>query len=123
MINSLQQNISEWSSKGRRDYAVVLVEMWAYLQDILSYYSERIINEAYIETASLRESVLALSELINYKLNPGLAPTVDLAIHAEKDKKDTIPLGFKVQAKSIGRQVSKPPVFETDESIVVSDRA
>jgi hypothetical protein len=122
MINSLQQNISEWSSKGRRDYAVVLVEMWAYLLDILSYYSERIINEAYVETASLRESVLALSELINYKLNPGLAATVDLAILAEKDKKDTIPLGFKVQAKSIGRQVSKPPVFETDESIVVSDK-
>src|ERR687893_2460107 len=42
------------------DYGTALLEMWAYLADILTFYQERIANEAFLRTARHDESVLRL---------------------------------------------------------------
>ena len=47
--------------------------------DILTFYQERIANEAYLRTATERVSIGELAKLIGYKLRPGLAASVALA--------------------------------------------
>src|SRR5215213_9236636 len=50
----------------KRDYGMALVDMWAYLCDILTYYQERIANESFLRTSRLEESVIELLYLVDY---------------------------------------------------------
>src|SRR5262245_30259735 len=42
---------ANWHEGTAGDYLTALVELWAYLADILTFYQERIYNEAYLPTA------------------------------------------------------------------------
>jgi hypothetical protein len=43
---------AQWLEGTPGDYQTMFVELWAYLADILTFYQERIANEAYIPTAT-----------------------------------------------------------------------
>ena len=49
--------LTNWQPGAQGDLAVQMIEWWAYLADILSFYNERIANESYLLTAILPESV------------------------------------------------------------------
>src|ERR687885_1345801 len=68
-----------WTTRARDDYGIALLEMWSYLADILTFYQERIANEAFLRTALMPESVRRLAALINYEPAPGVAATAYLA--------------------------------------------
>ncbi len=102
------------------DASIALLDGWATVLDILTFYQERIINEGFLRTATERRSVLELARHISYKLNPGVAAstfmafTIDEAIGAPTEA--TIPNGTKIQ--SIPGQDELPQVFETNEEIL-----
>ncbi len=116
MLESINMKLLQWSSRESNDYGIVLIEMWAYLADILAYYQERIANEAYIRTTVLRESVIALTEFIDYRLAPGVSATTFIALIADKDKSGIIQRGFRVQSKVAGEPVK---TFQTEEAITI----
>ncbi len=62
------------------DLALQLLEWWAYLGDVLTFYNERIANESYLRTAVLPGSVPALVELIGYRPRPAIAATGQIAL-------------------------------------------
>lgn len=110
-----QNPFAKWHEGMAGDYHTLLVELWAYLADILTFYQERIANEAYLATATQRDSLRRLAELIAYQPQPGSAATALLAFTIEKDKKVTIPSGFRAGSKAKpGKQAA---VFETEASI------
>src|SRR5438477_1538474 len=43
-----------WREGAHGDYQTMFVELWAYLADILTFYQERIANEAFVPTATQR---------------------------------------------------------------------
>jgi hypothetical protein len=47
------------------DYSITLLELWAVVCDVLTFYQERYANEAFLRTASLRESVGRLARLVD----------------------------------------------------------
>ena len=117
-----------WGDVGKNDYTTALIEMWAYLLEILSYYNERIINESYIGTARLKESLLSLCNLVNHALDSGVSASAYMATKAEKNKTGIVLAGFKIQTKGTGvtnasglSKPSTPLVFETDSSILIYD--
>ena len=55
------------------DFSIALLDAWATVADVLTFYQERIANEAYLRTATERLSVLELARLIGYQLRPGVA--------------------------------------------------
>lgn len=61
------------------DFTIALLDAWAVVCDILTFYQERIANEAYLRTATELLSVGELAKLIGYKLRPGLAAAAPLA--------------------------------------------
>jgi hypothetical protein len=93
------------------DFAIILLAMWAYLGDILTFYQERIANEAFLRTAILQESIVQLAALLDYKPAPGAAAEADLAFFLDKNKQVQIPIGLRVQ--SVPGQNEKPQKFET----------
>ena len=79
------------------DPAIALLDAWATVADVLTFYQERIANEGYLRTATERRSVLELARLVGYRLRPGVASTVYLAYTLDKGSPVTIPAGARVQ--------------------------
>lgn len=99
------------------DFSLSLIDAWAMVADVLTFYQERIINESYLRTATERFSVLELARLIGYNLCPGVAAQVDLAFTVEDSVGSPgyarITKGIQVQ--SIPGPGEEPQVFETTE--------
>jgi hypothetical protein len=107
-LRALQSRVSD-------DYAVSAIEMWAAVADVLTFYSERVANEAFLRTATLRDSVLRMARLLDYKLAPGAAATAELAFTLERDAAALIPTGTRVQ--SVPAQGETPQKYETLEPL------
>jgi len=65
----------QWTSRDTGDFGVLFTDMISYVGDILSYYQDRIANEAFLATATQRASVLNLAALIGYTPSPALPAT------------------------------------------------
>lgn len=101
------------------DFTVALLDGWATVADVLTFYSERIANESFIRTATERGSVLEVARAIGYELNPGVASSALLAFTIEDAKGApgyaVIPKGTKVQ--SLPGPGEKAQIFETVEAL------
>lgn len=97
------------------DPSIAMLDAWAGIADILTFYQERIANEGYLRTAIERRSVLELAKLIGYKLRPGVAASVFLAYTLEDGQRTTIPTGSRVQSLPGPGQLPQP--FETSFDI------
>jgi len=97
------------------DPAIALLDAWATVADVLTFYQERIANEGYLLTATERRSILELARLVGYSLRPGVASTVYLAFTLEQGYKIEIPA--RTRARSIPDPGQLPQAFETAETI------
>jgi hypothetical protein len=97
------------------DPAIAMLDAWAVVADVLTFYQERIANEGFLRTANERRSVLELARLIGYRLRPGVASSVYLAYTLEKDSQVIIPAGTRAQ--SLPGPGELPQSFETSADI------
>lgn len=101
------------------DPAIALLDGWATVLDVLSFYQERIANEGYLRTATERRSILEMARSIGYELRPGVAAGTYLAFTLETapgaPPSATVSVGTKAQ--SVPGQDELPQVFETVEEI------
>ena len=98
------------------DFTIALLDAWATVLDVLTFYQERIANEAYLRTATERVSLLYLAQLIGYELRPGVAASTFLAFTLDDEPGvATIEAGTKVQ--SIPEAGEQPVTFETVERL------
>jgi hypothetical protein len=108
------------------DFTIALLDAWAVVCDILTFYQERIANEAYLRTATELVSVGELAKLIGYKLRPGLAAAAPLAFslaapQATPPGPNTPPSGAPssvsvpvgTQAQTVPDPGAQPATFET----------
>ncbi len=56
----------EWTDRDPADFGMLLLDLWAYAADVNHFYTDRAAGEAYLTTATLRESVLAFANLLDY---------------------------------------------------------
>lgn len=69
-LKSLIENFApQWTSRDSSDFGIVLLELFAYLGDILNYQIDRAANEAFITTSTQRDTVLRIARLLNYVPN------------------------------------------------------
>jgi hypothetical protein len=104
------------------DPTVALLDACAVVADVITFYQERIANEAFLRTATERRSVLELARSVSYELKPGVSAstyvvfTVDDTV--DKGKTVKIPKGTKIQ--SIPPPDKLPQTFETTEDLEAS---
>lgn len=106
---------AKFLTRSTDDFGIALLAMWSWIADILTFYQERIANEAYLRTAIMPESVTALAALLGYTIAPGAAAEADLVFLLDPDKQVTIPVGLRVQ--SVPGQNEKPQKFETANTV------
>lgn len=98
------------------DFSIALLDAWATVADVLTFYQERIANESYLRTASERVSVRHLAALIGYHLRPGVAATTYLAFTLDESS-DPVTIDVGTQAQSLPGKDQLPQPFETVEAI------
>lgn len=111
--------LASLTTRAGEDPAIALLDAWAVVADVLTFYQERIANEGFLSTAAERRSVLELARAIGYELTPGVAASTFLAFTVEDAPgapgTATVPQGTRVQ--SIPGQEELPQTFETTEEI------
>jgi uncharacterized phage protein gp47/JayE len=66
LLNYASQVMPTWTSRSPADFGVVMVELFSYLGDIVSFYQDRIQDESFLATATLRSSVMAIAQQLGY---------------------------------------------------------
>src|SRR5947209_1309930 len=72
------------TTRSLADPAIALLDAWAIVADVLTFYQERIANEGYLRTATERRSILELARAIGYELSPGVAASAYLQFGVEE---------------------------------------
>ncbi|HEV3037637.1 MAG TPA: hypothetical protein VHA33_07625 [Candidatus Angelobacter sp.] len=110
--------LRNWRPTAQGDLALQMLEWWAYLADVLTFYNERIANESYLRTAVLPESVQRLIRILGYRPRPGIGATGVVAALLSVPGPILVPQGFPIQSKpGPGKD---PQIFETDSDSRVS---
>jgi hypothetical protein len=99
-----------WKPTTTSDLALQMIEWWAYLADILTFYNQRIANQDYLRTADLSASVNRLIRVLGYRPRPGIGAKATLAALVSAKQPITLPAGFGVQSKPGPGQT--PQIFE-----------
>jgi hypothetical protein len=104
------------------DFTVALIDGFAAVCDVLTFYQERLANEAFLGSATERASVLELARLIGYRPHPGAAAETDLVLTVDDPPGAepgvaalTVPSGTRVQ--SLPGPDETPQTFETLEDL------
>ena len=100
------------------DLAVQILEWWAYLGDVLTFYNERIANESYLRTAKFPASAAALVALIGYQPRPAIGATGQVAAirnAAQPDEPLVLPAGLALA--SVATSDVPTQTFETTAAV------
>lgn len=97
------------------DPAIALLDAWATVADVLTFYQERVANEGYLRTASQRRSLLELGRLVGYRPRPGVAASTYLAFTLDEGYQVEIPEGTRAQ--SLPEDGQLPQSFEAAEPL------
>jgi Baseplate J-like protein len=109
--------LNELTTRDQDDPSIAVLDAWATVADVLTFYNERIINENYLRTATERRSILELARLVGYKLRPGVASSVYLAYTVDNNFKDEVTIPKGARAQSLPGPGEFPQSFETSEDL------
>ncbi len=119
MLAPLSKDLPALKTREDDNLAIGILDAWATVADVLTFYEERIANEVFLRTATERRSILELARAIGYELKPGVAASTFLAFTIDDTSKTleraVIDQGTKVQ--SIPEDGKLPQIFETAEKL------
>ncbi len=98
------------------DPAIAMLDAWATVASVLTFYQERIANEGYLRTATERRSILEMARLVGYRPRPGVAATTYLALTLENGGEVTIE-PFRLRAQSVPGPGELPQTFENVQEL------
>jgi len=109
-----------WSVSDPSDIGVALLETFAYLGDILSFYTDRMASEGFLGTASQRSSILQIASMLGYTPTPSTAATVSLNIKNNNASGTmVIPAGTQIASSTVVNGQSTQVIFELDNEVSV----
>jgi hypothetical protein len=113
--------LRELTTREPDDPSIALLDAWATVADVLTFYQERVANEGYLRTATERRSILELARLVGYRLRPGVAASVYLALTLE-DAQTVLIEPYQVRAQSVPGPGELPQTFENIEKLEARGR-
>ena len=124
MLAYAAQAFPDWNTTSEGDFGVILLELFAYMGDILSYYGDRISQEAYLPTATQRLSLLNIAQTLGYiPANGNPASGTVVLQTAINSPPVSIPTATQVASSFSSTGVfapsSQPAIFETQDLVVV----
>jgi predicted phage baseplate assembly protein len=110
-----RQELAGYTTREPDDPGIALLDGWALVSDIVTFYAERQANENYLSTATQADSLALLGQLVSYQPRPAVGASGYLAFTMDPGAIGVIPAGS--QARSVAGPNQLPQTFETAETI------
>jgi hypothetical protein len=120
LINLIPQLAPKWTSRDPGDLGIAMLEAFSYASDVLHYYIDRAANEAFISTASQKESILRIAKMLGYTPTDTTPSTVTLTFKNSTSSNITVVAGTQIGSTTIVNGTSTQVIFETNEDLVVT---
>ncbi|RZU35942.1 putative phage baseplate assembly protein [Streptomyces sp. BK022] len=109
----------QWVPSSEGDFGVLLIELFSYLGDNLSYYGDRLQQEAFLPTATQRLSLLQIADLLGYQPSNGVPATGTVTFQTSNPGPAVlVPAGTQVVTDYIDT-IDSPITYETDTDVTV----
>ena len=111
----------QWTNRDAADFGIVLLQMFAYMGDLQSYYTDRAGNEAFISTASKRSSILRHAALLDYQPTQSTPAVVELTFTNNSDPAEAlvVPAKSQIATSTTVNGESAQIIFETNAEVTV----
>jgi hypothetical protein len=123
LIDLIPEFTPTWTNRDPADFGMAILEMFSYMGDILNYYIDKSANEAFISTASQRDSVLQLAKLLGYTPTTSTASTVTLTFADTRGGTPSVafvvPALTQVATSAVQDSNTNQIVFETNSAVTV----
>ena len=111
--------LPEWTSRDASDFGMLLVDLWAYMGDVLHYYIDRAAQEAFLSTATQRSSILAIASLLDYTPTGRTPATASITLNATNSAAtDASP----ILIPRYTRFIANPLISGADDVVFTSNR-
>jgi len=122
LIDLIPAKLPEWTDRSEADFGIVLIELFAYMGDILSYYQDRIANEAFLTTAQERRSVINHLRLLGYEMAPAAPAAARLSLIVADNVKQVVEIRKGDQFATASSKDRKSLTFEyvDDKPLVIN---
>lgn len=112
-----QRTNYNWDAEDPSDFGAVLLDAFAYMGDIMSYYLDRVANETVVDTAIKTETLLRFAELYGYKPSGPTPAELNVTFLNNGDSAISLPAGTQVVAPLTYGNYSEV-YFETTSAVV-----
>jgi hypothetical protein len=119
VLASLTAPLAALRTRDPADFTVALLDSWAVVLDILTFYSERVANEAFLRTAVEQRSVTELAALVGYVPSSGVSASAALAftLADSPGAPAVVPIPAGTRVQSVPGPGQSPQVFETSAAL------
>jgi len=112
-IRAPSRPLASLGTRDGADASMALLDAWASVGDVLTFYQERIVNEGYLRTATELRSVYELARLVGYRPRPGVAASVYLAYTIDNNTAEEVTIPRGARSQSVPGPGEFPQAFET----------
>jgi hypothetical protein len=119
LMRRVKFRINEWTGTDPNDFGVALIEAFAYMGDVLSYYIDRAANEMSLQTASQRSSILNLARMYGYTPSGYQSASCDVTFSNSSAAAITLPVGTQLSGQYVNGDTTVNVIFETAIEAVV----
>ena len=118
LIALIKSVFPDWTDFDVASFGNLLVELYAYVGDVLTFYQDNLARESRLATATQRKSVMALAKMLGYRLHGAQAATAEvwLSLARVPVASVTIPAGTVLRTQ----EVTEPVRFQLLAPAVVS---
>ena len=119
LITRIQSRIPNWTATDPADFGLALVEAFAYLGDLIAFYIDRSANEAFLDTATQRDSILNIAQTYGYIPSGYRQASLTIEFSNTSANAVTIPEGTIVSAQITVGDTTSPVYFTTAADAIV----
>jgi hypothetical protein len=117
LVSLVRSTFPEWTDFGVAGFGNLLLELYAFVGDVLLYYQDNQARESRISTATQRKNLLALVKLLGYRPSGARAASADVVLSLREPPQAPvrIPAGTRIRTEA----VQDPRVFQLLHDVVV----
>jgi hypothetical protein len=107
LISLVKSTFPEWTDFDVASFGNILLEMFAFVGDVTSFYLDGLARESRLSTATQRRNVIALAKMLGYRLPGASAATAEVEFTLDRSTAGavTIPAGTSVRTEEVTEPV------------------
>lgn len=118
LLEFIPTRMPAWTENNEADLGMMLLELFSYTADSLSYMQDRVANEAFLDTAAQRRSVAGHLALIDYEMDQGASAYTWLQFKVTRAQSLPVDPPLRISTKP-DREKNQVVLFETHGDVTL----